>query len=148
MENTHIPAANRKQILHKLSIAINKTRCEYNNHTIILGGDFNATPEVLETYIKNWPDRMEIWDNKGSKTTRQASNGKQIDHFLTWGLHQKGINLPTVLDHWDISDHYPLEWTIQDLVVRRSVTEMNAPQPADKASGRSRIVYDPEKKWR
>ena len=90
---------------------------------------------------------MEIWDNKGSKVTRQASNVKQIDHFLTWGLHKEGINLPTVLDHWDISDHYPLEWIIHDMVARRSVTEMNAPQPVDETSGRSRIAYDPEKNW-
>ena len=49
--NTYIPTTSRKQVLHKLSLAINQIRCEYNNHIIFLGGDFNTTPEVLETYI-------------------------------------------------------------------------------------------------
>ena len=106
-------------------------------------GDFNMTMTELQLQMGSWDLPFRVLPTRGGRPTRRSQRGGDptpaIDFITFCGETQAAVPPAKVLDHWDISDHFPV---IADLPGLTRVPDRGAIPPPPSTLGRLIVVEE------
>lgn len=137
----------RHRVLRALPGALAALHREFPNDPIVLMGDFNMTMTELQLQMGSWDLPFRVLPIRGGGPTRRSRRWGDptpaIDFITYCGGTRAAVPPAKVLDHWDISDHFPV---IADLPGLTRVPERGAIPPPPSTLGRRILVEEKEMK--
>ena len=131
----------KQLVLRGLPLEVASLKHKFPDDPIILTGDFNMIIAPLQQLSARWPVPLQVLPNRGGSLASHK-RGRTIDHIMYWGTPEAATVPPTtVLDTWDLSDHYPVVGLILALKDRQSMVA-----PVTNEAVLSIRVYKPEQR--
>lgn len=135
----------RRRVLRALPGALAALHREFPDDPIVMMGDFNMNMTELQLQMGLWDLPFRVLPTRGGGPTRRSRRWGDptpaIDFITFCGGTQAAVPPAKVLDHWDISDHFPV---MADLPGLTRVPDRGAIPPPPSTLGRRIVVEEKE----
>ena len=135
----------RRRVLRALPGALAALHREFPDDPIVMMGDFNMTMTDLQLQMGLWDLPFRVLPIRGGGPTRRSRRWGDptpaIDFITFCGGTRAAVPPAKVLDHWDISDHFPV---MADLPGLTRVPDRGAIPSLPSTLGRRILVEEKE----
>jgi len=98
----------RKMVTEGVKKQLDTLYKRFPNDATVLMGDFNEKRIMLDKTIATWSHGMVRVAPEGEPPTYRRGRSRDIDHLVMDREHADMSKQIRVLDHWGLSDHYPI----------------------------------------